>query len=75
MSRYSSVPILACLTAFLALAGGDAAQAAKPSQIYSFDDRPTDYDGGYPAWFKQSFLDLDEDLDEALNSGKSGLIV
>ena len=60
---------------FLGLAGGDAAQAAESLQMYSFDDRPTEYDGGYPAWFKQSFLDLDEDLDEALKGGKSGLIV
>lgn len=75
MSKCSSFSIRVCLTVFLGLAGGDAAQAAESLQMYSFDDRPTEYDGGYPAWFKQSFLDLDEDLDEALKGGKSGLIV
>ena len=75
MSKCSSFSIRVCLTVFLGLAGGDAAQAAESRQMYSFDDRPTEYDGGYPAWFKQSFLDLDEDLDEALKGGKSGLIV
>ena len=42
---------------------------------YSFDDLPTEYLGGHPDWFKASFLDLREDLDEALEIGKSGIIV
>ncbi len=29
----------------------------------------------HPAWFKQSFLDLPADLDEALTAGKQGIIV
>jgi thioredoxin-related protein len=29
----------------------------------------------YPAWFKQSFLDLREDLEDARNAGKRGIIV
>lgn len=33
------------------------------------------FDGAHPPWFKESFLDLDEDLAEALEKGKSGLIV
>jgi thioredoxin-related protein len=49
--------------------------AAESNGIYSFDDRPTAYDGGHPDWFKQSFLDLDDDLDQALRNGKSGVIV
>ena len=75
MSRYFSTLRLVCLTALLALLGDNTVQAVDPRQIYSFDDRPTDYEGGHPAWFKQSFLDLDEDLDDALKSDKSGLIV
>ena len=59
MNKYASFSILVCSTVFLALAHGEAAQATESRQIYSFDDRPTDYNGDYPAWFKQSFLDLD----------------
>lgn len=29
----------------------------------------------YPEWFKKSFFDLDDDLEEALNNGKKGLLV
>lgn len=29
----------------------------------------------HPAWFKQSFLDLNEDLDEALAAGKQGIML
>jgi len=29
----------------------------------------------YPEWFKKSFLDLHDDLNDALNSGKKGIIV
>ncbi|MEA3413362.1 MAG: thioredoxin fold domain-containing protein [Pseudomonadota bacterium] len=75
MKRGSSVAVPAFLAVLLFPVGSDLAHAAAPGQIYSFDDRPTDYDGGHPDWFKQSFLDLDEDLDEALENGKSGLIV
>jgi hypothetical protein len=49
--------------------------ASQSRTLYSFDDRATDYEGGHPAWFKRSFLELDEDLDEALENGRSGLIV
>ncbi len=48
---------------------------AADKQSYSFDDRPTDYEGGHPPWFEQSFLDLREDLDGALKAGKKGLIL
>jgi thioredoxin-related protein len=67
--------LLAVVFAAHALISGVSAQAQEPSETYSFDDRPTDYDGGYPNWFKRSLLDLDDDLDEALKNGKSGLIV
>jgi len=32
-------------------------------------------DISYPAWFKQSFLDLREDVEDARNAGKRGIIV
>lgn len=67
--------LVAIVLAVHALAGNVPGQAAESRATYSFDDRPTSYDGGYPQWFKQSFLDLDEDLEEALSNGKSGLIV
>jgi thioredoxin-related protein len=40
-----------------------------------FDDTPLDDILEYPPWFKNSFLELDEDLAEAVASGKTGLIV
>lgn len=40
-----------------------------------FDDFPARRDVQYPDWFTDSFLDLGEDLDEALAQGKKGIIV
>lgn len=59
----------------LAPATAAVADSGGAGDLYSFDDRPTDYDGDFPTWFKESFFDLDDDLDEALENGKSGLIV
>jgi thioredoxin-related protein len=53
-----------------------AVPAAMPADDpYSFNDLPTDYQGGHPDWFKASFYELPEDLDDALATGKQGLIV
>jgi thioredoxin-related protein len=40
-----------------------------------FDDQPLNDDLIMPEWFKVSFLDLQEDLSEAVEQGKQGLIV
>ena len=40
-----------------------------------FDDTPLDELLEYPPWFKQSFLALDEDLQEAVDKGKQGIVV
>jgi len=40
-----------------------------------FDDRPLEEPLAFPDWFKLSFLDFREDLEEALDSGKDGLLV
>lgn len=40
-----------------------------------FDDAPRQDPVEYPAWFKQSFLDLPDDLRDAVASGKRGLVV
>lgn len=42
---------------------------------FEFDDGPRRRDVDYPKWFKLSFLDLREDLAEALANGKRGLMV
>lgn len=40
-----------------------------------FDDQPLEEPLTLPEWFKLSFLDLREDLDEARKSNKAGLVV
>ena len=40
-----------------------------------FDDYPLREDLETPDWFKLSFLDLQDSLDEALSEGKKGLII
>lgn len=41
----------------------------------SFDDAPLDEPFEHPDWFKLSFLNMREDLQEAIQGGKRGLIV
>ncbi len=41
----------------------------------NFDDTPLDNLLEHPSWFKQSFLDLDDDLAEAVANGKKGIAV
>lgn len=41
----------------------------------SFDDAPLDEPFEHPDWFKLSFLNMREDLHEAIQGGKRGLIV
>lgn len=40
-----------------------------------FDDRPVIPEIVYPDWFKNSFLELPEDIKEAVDAGKKGIIV
>jgi thioredoxin-related protein len=61
---------------FAALLCSYPVMAATPAEdAYSFIDLPTDYQDEHPDWFKSSFNNLPEDLDDALASGKKGLIV
>ena len=45
------------------------------AQFIEFDDRPLTEDIVLPDWFKLSFLELKNDLEEAKENGKRGLIV
>ncbi len=49
--------------------------ATEPDEAYEFDDFPLEELLVYPTWFKKSFLDLGDDLDEAITAGKVGIIV
>jgi thioredoxin-related protein len=51
--------------------------AATPQDdaLIEFDDRPLNFPLQHPDWFKDSFLDLRDDLDEALQAGKKGIMV
>ncbi len=51
-----------------------AASSAAVAAVDDFDDGAI-YQVHYPAWFKDSFLNLQEDADEAREAGKQGLFV
>lgn len=67
--RTAAVVIAAMLCSYAAIA------ATPADDVYSFVDLPTDYQDEHPDWFKASFNNLPEDLDETLATGKQGLIV
>lgn len=63
-------------TLILAFAYSANVLAATPNKEgYSFVDLPTDYQDEHPDWFKPSFYNLPEDLQETQAAGKRGLIV
>jgi thioredoxin-related protein len=51
------------------------AEGTGKGDFLAFDDKPLDEPLSYPEWFKLSFLDLREDLQEMREAGKRGLIV
>jgi thioredoxin-related protein len=63
-----ALPALVCLAAVTALSTAASALSAaeKPTPGKFLGAMETEY----PAWFKDSFLDLKEDIEEAKNSGK-----
>jgi thioredoxin-related protein len=65
-----------CFLTLLALGPGPVF-AAEPvvDDYFTFDDQPLMEPLEFPDWFKLSFLDLGEDIREAREAGKSGLIV
>lgn len=65
-------PVMIFILAVMLMPGLVGASTDDPVQ---FDDTPLDDLLTYPSWFKQSFLALDEDLQEAVGAGKKGMIV
>ena len=66
-------PIIVCL--WLLFAAQPVFAVGEDFDIQDIDDSPRERDIQYPDWFKSSFLDLQEDLSEALENGKMGVIV
>lgn len=63
------------LLVFLIGTTATSAVFADRFDVEDIDDTPKLRDLQYPEWFKNSFLDLNEDLAEALEAGKKGIIV
>ena len=71
-----TVLIGSCLTV-ITLLSLNTVSAAVPTDESAllFDDFPLEDPLEHPSWFKQSFLDLPDDMAEALEKGKKGIIV
>ncbi|MCU7842534.1 MAG: thioredoxin fold domain-containing protein [Candidatus Thiodiazotropha sp. (ex Monitilora ramsayi)] len=64
------------LCAFLLVILYSTAQAIESEEdVFAFDDFPLEELLQYPDWFKKSFLDLPDDMQEAVDDGKKGIIV
>lgn len=57
------------------LCGMPGAVFAEEDDFPIFNDQPLEEPLAFPDWFKLSFLDLAEDVEEAREAGKAGLIV
>ena len=75
-TRFPGQTLLTALvmTALLA-ATALARESEQDAAAVMFDDSPLEDPLGYPDWFKESFLYLRDDLEDALSKGKDGLIV
>lgn len=62
-----------CLSLFISLPGWLSATTI--DTLSAFDDVPLVDDLVLPDWFKVSFLELEDDMDEAISAGKKGLII
>jgi thioredoxin-related protein len=72
---WSALPAALLLATLLLPVGAVSAAPPDASDPFSFDDTPLDDLLQYPEWFKRSFLDLDDDLAEAVAADKRGIIV
>ncbi|MCU7916072.1 MAG: thioredoxin fold domain-containing protein [Candidatus Thiodiazotropha sp. (ex Gloverina cf. vestifex)] len=59
----------------ISLAASPSHAIESEEDVFAFDDFPLEELLQYPDWFKKSFLDLPEDLQEALDEEKQGIIV
>lgn len=75
MSRPTAIAAVALLALVLVAPAADPASAAKTEEAYSFDDFPLEEPLEYPSWFKKSLLFLRDDLADAVQAGKKGIIV
>jgi len=67
--------ILFCLFFFISFTSRGLAADSDPDwENFEFDDRPVE-EISHPEWFKESFFDLSDDLQEALDAGKKGIAV
>jgi len=68
-------PAILLAILFLLVWAGGAAMASDEDDPLVFDDVPLKEMVQHPDWFKDSFLDLQDDLREAVDNGKRGIIV
>ncbi|MCB1857397.1 MAG: thioredoxin fold domain-containing protein [Gammaproteobacteria bacterium] len=61
--------------ALLGLPMSGLGDTPEPSEVFEFEDFPLREPLTHPTWFKQSFLDLPWDLQEAIANDKRGIIV
>jgi thioredoxin-related protein len=64
-------PVLLLFASFYAM----AAKVSFDHGFVTFDDSPLEEPLAFPDWFKLSFLDLREDIEEVREAGKQGLIL
>ncbi len=67
---YKTVPGMLLL--WLLLTTVALAAEREPDEAFDFDDAPMSTPTEHPEWFTESFLDLSDDLEEALAAGKKG---
>ena len=75
MHKIIKISILIIILFSLSLTSFAAEEVDEEDWENAFDDRPVAESIIYPDWFKKSFLELPDDLEEALEAGKKGIIV
>lgn len=75
MKQYELSIRLILITLWILALNGYAHSASTEEDPFDFEDIPLEDLLSHPSWFKDSFLDLGDDLAEALSDNKKGIIV
>ena len=75
MPKITNISALSFFLMMLFFTASSGLQAAVDDESLEFEDYPLTDPLKYPDWFKQSFLDLRDDLEESIEDGKKGIIV
>lgn len=70
-----SISLLFIITSAVTIGAPETHDSVNDDEFDTFEDTPLEDPLSNPPWFKLTFLDLSEDLEDAVDNGKQGLVI